>query len=69
MVRRRYAGTEIRIYDYVSREPKTTCVDYGILIYVSVKNNNSDIDTSIMPSIFGLSMQTHGNNKNCGHML
>jgi len=35
MVFCQYASREISIYDYGNREPKTTCVNYGLLTHMS----------------------------------
>jgi hypothetical protein len=52
-----YANKEIKIYDYENREPKTACVDYGLLVPVSEIKNNLGIDTGIVPKIAGFPMQ------------
>ena len=40
MVICQYASKDIKIYDYKSREPKTACVDYGLLVPISEIRNN-----------------------------
>ena len=59
MVKCRYAAKDIKIHDYENREPKTACVDYGLLVPISEIRNNSGIDTGIVPKIVGFPMQKH----------
>jgi len=58
-VKCQYANTDIKIYDYEKIEPKTACVDYGLLIPISEIMNNLCIDTGIVPKIVGFPMQKH----------
>jgi hypothetical protein len=58
-VKCQYANTDIKTYDYENREPKTVCVDYGILVPISEIRNNLGIDTGIVPKIVGFPMQKH----------
>ncbi len=55
-----YPSKESKISDYENREPKTACVDYGILTHISEIKNNLGIDTRIVPNIDGLKMQKQG---------
>ncbi len=48
MVFCQHASHENRIYDYANREPKTACVNYGLLTHISEIKNNLDIETGIM---------------------
>ena len=57
MVRCQYTCNDIRVYDYDSREPKTTCVDYGLLVPISEMKDILGIDTGIVSQIFGFPMQ------------
>ena len=59
MVFCQYATQEIRIYDCENREPKTACVNFGLLAHISEIKNNLGIDTSIVPKNAGFSMQKH----------
>ena len=59
MVKYQYANTDIKIYDYENREPKTACVDYGLLVPISEIRNNLGINTGIMPKIDGFPMQKY----------
>jgi hypothetical protein len=59
MVKCQYASKDIKIYDYENREPKTACVDYGLLVPISEIINNLGIDTGIVPKIVGFPMQKH----------
>jgi hypothetical protein len=36
MVFCQHASHDIHIYDYANREPKTACVNYGLLTHISV---------------------------------
>jgi hypothetical protein len=51
MVKFEYAGSDIRVYDYDSRELKTAFVDYGLSISISKILNYLGIDTGIVPKI------------------
>ncbi len=59
MVKCQYANKDIKIYDYENSEPKTACVDYGLLVPISEIKNNLGIDTGIVPKIAGFPMQKH----------
>jgi hypothetical protein len=59
MVTCQYASKDIKIYDYENREPKTSCVDYGLLVPISEIRTNLGIDTGIVPKIAGFPMQKH----------
>jgi hypothetical protein len=59
MVKCQYAECDIKVVDYENREPKTTCVDYGMLVPISEIKNNLGIETGIVPKIDGFSMQKH----------
>ena len=48
MVFCQYASQEIIIYDYANHEPKTACVNYGLLTHISEIKNNLGIDTCIV---------------------
>jgi hypothetical protein len=50
---------EIQVFDYESREPNATCVDYDMLVPTFEIKNNLGIDTGIVPKIFGFPMQGH----------
>jgi hypothetical protein len=54
-----YISKGIIIYDYEDREPKSVCVDYGLLTHVFEIKNNLGIDTIIVPNFFGFDMQKH----------
>ena len=53
------ACCEIPVFDYKCREPKTTSVDYGLLVPTSEIKNNIGTDTGIVPKISGFQMQEH----------
>ena len=57
MVFCQHASHEIHICDYANREPKTACVDYGLLTHISEIKNNLGIDTSIVPKDAGFNIQ------------
>jgi len=59
MVRCQYANRGITINDYANYEPKTACVDYGLLTHISEIKNNLGIDTGIVPKKTGFDMQKH----------
>jgi hypothetical protein len=59
MVKCQYADCEIQVFYYESREPKTNCVDYGLLVLIYEVMNNLVIDTDIVPKIPGFPMQKH----------
>ncbi len=59
MVFCQHASHEIRIYDYANREPKTACVNYGLLTHISEIKNILGIDLGIVQKIDGFSMQNH----------
>jgi hypothetical protein len=40
IVKGQYANKDITIYDYENKEPKTACVDYGLLVPISEIRNN-----------------------------
>jgi hypothetical protein len=61
VVKYQYANTDIKIYDYVNREPKIACVDYGLMVHISEIKNNLGIDSGIVPKIAGFPMQKHYN--------
>jgi len=59
MVFCRYTGREISIYDYGNREPKTACVNYGLLTHIFEIKNNVGIDTGIVQKIAGFHKQKY----------
>jgi hypothetical protein len=59
MVKYQYGVCEIQVFDHESREPKTTCVDYGVLVPTSEIKKNLGIDTGIVPKISSFSMHKH----------
>jgi hypothetical protein len=56
VVKCQYADNDIKIYDYENKEPKTACVDYGLLVHISEIKNHLGIDTGIVPKIVGFPM-------------
>jgi hypothetical protein len=60
VIKCQYASTDIKIYDYENREPKTACVDYGLFVSIFKIRNNLGIDTGIVPKIASFPM--HKNN-------
>ena len=60
----RYIIKEIKIYDYENREPKSACVDYGLLTHISENKNNLGIDPGIVPINVGYNMQKHDDRHN-----
>jgi hypothetical protein len=59
MVKCQYTSKDNKMYDYANREPKTACVDYGLLVPISEIRNNLGIDTGIVSKIAGFPMQKH----------
>jgi len=59
VVKCQYADSDIEIYDYENKEPKTTCVDYGLLVRISEIKNNLGIGIGIVPKIVGFPLQKH----------
>jgi hypothetical protein len=45
-----YCVRHIKVHDYANREPKTTCVDYGLLTHISEIRNNLGIDIGVIPN-------------------
>ena len=62
-----YLNTDIKVYDYGNREPKTACVDYGQLVPISEIKNNLGIDIGIVPKIACFPMLKHDDPRKCGH--
>ena len=59
MVKCQYAYCEINVFECENREPKTICVDYGMMIPIFEIKKNLGIDTIIVPKIVDFSMQKH----------
>jgi hypothetical protein len=59
VVKCQYSDNDIKVYDYENREPKTTCVDYDLMVPISEIKNNLGIDTGIVPKIVGFPMQRY----------
>jgi hypothetical protein len=59
MVFCQYAGREIKTHDYANLEPKTACVNYGLLTHIFEIKHNLGIDAGIVPKIAGFNMQKH----------
>ena len=62
-----YANADIKVYDYENKEPKTTCVDYGLQVPISEIKNNLGIDNDIVTKIVGFPMQNMTIDTKCGH--
>jgi len=70
IIKCQYADCEIQVFDYESREPNRTCVDYGLSVPTSDTKNNLGIDTGIVLKIFGFPMQKYDDqHKMWAHVL
>jgi len=68
MVSCQYASRENNIYDYANREPKTACVNYGLLTHISEIKNNLGIDTGIVQNNLVLTCKNTMISISCEHM-
>ena len=68
MVFCQYNGREFKIYDYANREPKTDCVNYGLLTRISEIKNNLVVDTGIVHKMFVITCKSMMIIMICGHM-